>query len=212
MRSVRTFVIAVVVATLGMAMPVAAAAVRLTLPIGNLPGWHARSVSVQTGRLDLAAGLPHRLVAAIDGALGQSEAASGKHGRLRSDAVVFASASTARRVLSTWGRVRHATTERVGANSYLSARRAQQGSVVAWRNGARIGVIVLKASRAGASGSAAQALRYAVLAGGWLSSPLPATPWAKVLDQIRPDGTVSEHTALEAFAVAYGPLPGFGFP
>ena len=41
---------------------------------------------------------------------------------------------------------------------------------------------------------------------------LPSTAWAKVLDQVRPDGTVSEQTALQAFALAYGALPGVHLP
>ena len=125
---------------------------------------------------------------------------------------MFGSAGAARRVLSGWRHVHRATTVHAGAISYLSARGTQHETKVAWRSGARVGVIVLRPARARTSGTAATALRYAVLAGGWLDSPLPATPWAKVLDQIRPDGTVSKRTALEAFAVAYGPLPGVRIP
>ena len=204
--------IAGVAATIVVAVPTATAAVRLTLAVGSLPGWHATGASLRIGRLDLAAGLPRRLVAAIDGATLQSSAATGKNGRLRSDAVVFGSAGAARRVLSGWRHVHRATTVHAGAISYLSARGTQHETKVAWRSGARVGVIVLRPARARTSGTAATALRYAVLAGGWLDSPLPATPWAKVLDQIRPDGTVSKRTALEAFAVAYGPLPGVRIP
>ena len=36
----------------------------------------------------------------------------------------------------------------------------------------------------------------------------PATAWEKVLGQIRPDGSVSTATALDAFALAIGPVPG----
>ena len=37
---------------------------------------------------------------------------------------------------------------------------------------------------------------------------LAGTSWLKVLDQIQPNGTVSTATALDAFALAIGPLPG----
>jgi hypothetical protein len=36
--------------------------------------------------------------------------------------------------------------------------------------------------------------------------------WATVFDQIRPDGTVTPETALTAFALAFGPLPGVTVP
>src|SRR5258708_1004304 len=32
--------------------------------------------------------------------------------------------------------------------------------------------------------------------------------WGQVLDQIQPDGTVTADTALQAFSLAFGPLPG----
>ncbi len=212
MRWIRASMVALVVAAPLVAAPAAAAATRLTLPVSSLPTWHATGVTQRIGRLDLADGLARNLTAEIDRATVESAAATGKTGRLRSDAVVFGSANTARRVLSAWRLVHHATARRVGAISYLSGRRTKNGNLIAWRSGARIGLIVLRLPRVGASGAAAEALRYAVLAEGWLGSPLPATPWAKVLGQIRPDGTVSKHTALEAFAVAYGPLPGVRIP
>jgi hypothetical protein len=40
----------------------------------------------------------------------------------------------------------------------------------------------------------------------------PATAWDRVLDQVGPDGSVSAATALQAFALAYGPLPGVTVP
>jgi hypothetical protein len=121
---------------------------------------------------------------------------------LRSDAFVFGTAEAARRVLAAWGAVHHARSVKVGGIAYLSGRGKR--IVVAWRDGARIGVISLKGVRS----PGPHALADAVLADGWLRSPLPATAWDGVLDQIRPNGTVSKQTALEAFATVYGPLPG----
>jgi len=40
----------------------------------------------------------------------------------------------------------------------------------------------------------------------------PATAWQRVLSQIGPDGSVSKQTALEAFVLAIGPLPGVPRP
>lgn len=45
------------------------------------------------------------------------------------------------------------------------------------------------------------------------TGPVPAdSAWGKVLSRIGPDGTVDEATALAAFALAFGPLPGFEVP
>jgi hypothetical protein len=41
---------------------------------------------------------------------------------------------------------------------------------------------------------------------------LEETAWAKVLEQIGPNGEVNLQTALQAFVVAFGPLPGVGSP
>ena len=40
----------------------------------------------------------------------------------------------------------------------------------------------------------------------------PATAWQQVLSQIGPDGSISKQTALEAFVLAVGPLPGVRRP
>ncbi|HEX6869504.1 MAG TPA: hypothetical protein VF163_00275, partial [Micromonosporaceae bacterium] len=53
--------------------------------------------------------------------------------------------------------------------------------------------------------------------GGTATQPLPPQPrpdraWTAVLNEVRPDGTVSTQTALRAFAVAFGPLPGISAP
>ncbi len=204
-------VIAVIGATAVVAAPAAGASVRLTLPTGSLPGWHATRASVRTARRDLTDGITHDLRAAVGRAAVQSSVAHGKAGRLRSDAFVFSTARIARRVLAAWQRGHHANAARHATVNYLFAASGRKHGVMIWRSAARIGAIVITTS-GGAPGIAAQALRYAVLANGWLGSPLPTTPWAKVLDQIRPDGTVSKHTALEAFAVVYGALPGVRAP
>lgn len=205
MRSLRAFLIAVVAAVSVVVVPVAVAGVRLTLPASSLPGWHPTGTSVGLARRDLAASLPHGPAGAVDGAQTQTSAARGPGGRLRSDAFVFGSANRARWVLASWRGLHHARSVRVGGAVYLSA--GGKATVVAWRHGARIGLIALTATR-GSHDPSARALAYAVLADGWLHSPLPTTVWDKVLDQIRPNGTVSKQTALEAFAVVYGPLPG----
>jgi hypothetical protein len=99
------------------------------------------------------------------------------------------------------------------ARQRLATGRGRTGRTytVPWRDGARIGVVVLSASR-GVRDPARVADRYAFLADRWLRTPLPASAWARVLTQIRPDGTVSKATALQAFSIVYGPLPGVPSP
>jgi hypothetical protein len=66
-------------------------------------------------------------------------------------------------------------------------------AVVAWRDGARVGVIWLHGHRRRA---AEDALGLARFADTWLRTPPPATAWERIADQIHPDGSVSEKTAL----------------
>ncbi len=154
--------------------------------------------------------LAARLVAAIDGAMVQSSAASGRSGRGRSDAFVFGSVSAARRVLSAWRRVHRATPS--GSVPPATCLRAGKRKAAWWPGAAARGLAWswskphedARSVRAGAA-RRSSGRRMADLS-------TSRHPWAKVLDQIRPDGTVSKHTALEAFAVAYGPLPGVRIP
>lgn len=60
------------------------------------------------------------------------------------------------------------------------------------------------------SGSSSGRARAATKANG---GPAPAsTAWGKVLARIGPDGTVDRQTALQAFALAFGPVPGVRVP
>jgi hypothetical protein len=142
-----------------------AAAARLVLPASILRGFHSAPTSQKAAVADLASGLPRSLVVLVAGADVQVSALVSGAQHLRSDAFVFRSAPAAARVLAAWGRVRHARSVRAGATSYLSAR--GKLTMVAWRDGARIGVITLKGR-----GTRDHALGDAVLADGWLRSPL----------------------------------------
>ena len=82
---------------------------------------------------------------------------------------------------------------------------------VLWRDGARLGLIVLRESD-GVAATRSAAIQYAVLAESYLTTALPTTAWQKVMAQVQPDGAVSEQTALEAVALSYGRLPGVHVP
>src|SRR4051794_30697147 len=44
------------------------------------------------------------------------------------------------------------------------------------------------------------------------TAPVVGQAWQSVLDSIGDDGTISKDTALQAFSVAIGPLPGVSVP
>ena len=44
------------------------------------------------------------------------------------------------------------------------------------------------------------------------TAPLAGPAWQAILDSINDDGSVSQDTALQAFSIAFGPLPGVSVP
>ena len=187
----------------------AAADSGLVLPVASLPGLHPRAAPIAVARADLAAGLRSRPATVAAQATVASASATGPEVALRSDAFVFSSATDARLVLEAWQRSRSVRSVAVGDGGYLTLRRGAHSTAtaLAWRDGARIGLLVLS-SGSSVRAPATVASEYAALADTWLRRPIPATAWGHVLSQIRPDGTVSKATALDAFAAAYGTLPG----
>ena len=133
--------IAIAIGACGLTPTSAAADVQLVLPT-TLPGLRAAAAPLAAAQADLAAGLPGSLRSVAAGALNETAAARGAGFTLRSDAFVFGSPGSAARVLSAWRSARRA---RAAAFGYEA--RAGHPVVVAWRDGARIGVIVLGASR-----------------------------------------------------------------
>jgi hypothetical protein len=176
-------------------------------------GLRPAPTSVASARRQLVAGLPGGVHAALDGALIQASAASGGGQALGSYAFVLRSAAAAGSVLASWRTAHHATTVAVGAGGAVTARSSAKQSLVQvlWRTGARLGLIVLNDTPQ-TSAARNVAVSYAMLAESFLVAPLPATAWDKVIDQIRPNGSVSRATALQAMALAYGPLPGVRVP
>lgn len=135
----------------------ASAAQQLVVP---RPALRALGVGVTRGssgaaRGDLAAGLPASLGHVVHSAKLQSISAAGHGQRLRSDAFTFGSAAVARRVITAWRHARRAHRVVVTGSGF----EVSTGSValVAWREGARVGVIWLRAR----SGVAQAALEFA---------------------------------------------------
>jgi hypothetical protein len=137
-----------------------------------------------------------------------ASAGTGRGQRLEFDAFVLRSTSLARRVLSAWRRVHHAAHAKVGGGAeFLSGSRRRRTAELLFRAGDRLGLVTLTLTRR-ASTAGQRAIAYAQLAGSHLSASQPATGWGRLVEQVRPNGSVSETTALEAVALTYGPLPG----
>lgn len=191
--------------------PGAAMADQLVLPTTGLPGLHARHVRPALARADLGVGLSTRLLVDVRRAELEVSGAASRRLQLRSEAFVFPSAAVASRILFSWRAVHKARHAAVGHDGGLAVRRAGHAAValVAWREHGAVGLIVVTAP---ANSAAALALQYARLEDSNLRIRPPATAWDRVLAEVRPNGSVSVQTALQAVALAYGPLPGIHPP
>jgi hypothetical protein len=176
-------------------------------------GLHPTRASAGAARTELAAGLPTRVSSPIKHASIEASGASSRRQELRFDAFVLRSASAASHLLTSWRRAHRAGRVRIAAGGAIWVRSSRRRATaeVLWRDGARLGLIVLTVTRR-TSTARRTAFAYAVLAQPHLATRLPTTAWGKVLDEVRANGSVSEATALQAFALAYGPLPGIHPP
>jgi hypothetical protein len=80
----------------------------------------------------------------------------------------------------------------------MASRRSPPGVVAA------LAALVLLASACGSGGGSS--------VGPPSRAPSPGPAWEAVLGRIRPDGSVPTETALEAFSLAFGPLPSVRVP
>jgi von Willebrand factor type D domain len=194
--------------------PSAAVAQELVVPTSSLGalGWRRGAAPLRAARSDLAGGLSSALVRLVDGSEVQSSAASERGRALRSDAFVFSSQAAARYVLSAWRSAHRARVVALGQGGLVATQTTRMHSLatVVWREGSRIGVLELRARRGVDPESVA--LEFARLGDSELVAPLPRSAWDRITDEIRPNGSVSVQTALQAFALTYGPLPGIRVP
>jgi hypothetical protein len=170
--------------------------------------------SAHTAVSQLEAGLPKSDRSLLKHVTVEASAAKSRGRRWSSDAFVLGSAARAERVQERWERDEHAAkVKKLGAAAGVFTHRSHRSTTaeVLVRQGSRLALIVLVATRDTAT-ARADALTYAQLAAGYLKTPLPTTAWEKVDAQVRSNGTVSEQTALEAVALAYGALPGISVP
>jgi len=187
----------------------------LVLSAADFSTLHLRPAAEGAGaaRDQLKSGLSEGTRKLLRGATVQASAATTRGQQWRSDAFVLRSASVAERVLAAWKRHHRAGRVKLGAAGAEFEQRSRRRATVEvlWREGSRLGLITLNATR-GLGTARADALDHAVAADAYLKTALPTTAWGKVLAQARPNGSVSEQTALEALALSYGPLPGVSVP
>jgi hypothetical protein len=176
-------------------------------------GWRSTGTSVKAARGQLGKGLSKRLVTAVKRA--QTEVAAAKLGgqRLASDAFVFNSAGSAHRVAAAYGHSHHAKRLKLGADgSIWNQRKGRNVSYTAvWRRGSRVALLQMQVPKRTKNGQAL-VLAMAKLADQALQTATPTSAFGKIADQIKPDGTVSASTALQAFALAYGGISGVHVP
>ncbi len=177
-------------------------------------GLQQQPLSASTARGDLGGALTRAQRRAIGGAQVQTAAAGNGRVELRSEAFVFSNSTARGAILAAWRSRHRASVVAVGAGKGWLSSGTDGGRAritVAFADGARLGLLVLRA--AGARGTVqAEALQYASLAASVLPTPLAASAWGRLLEQVRPDGSVSEQTALSTFVLAYGSLPGVHRP
>lgn len=187
----------------------------LVLSAADFSTLHLRPAAESTtaARAQLTDGLSASTRKLIRGSTVESSAASTRGQQWRSDAFVVRSASVAERVLAAWKRHHRADRVKLGAAGAVFEQRSREQATVEvlWREGSHLGLIVLRATR-GLAGARTDALDDAVAADAYLKTPLPSSAWGKVIAEVRPNGSVSEQTALEALALSYGPLPGVSVP
>jgi hypothetical protein len=174
-----------------------------------------RSVEADPGvaRHELTRGLSPALTRHVDRAVAASQAATAPGQQLQVTVLTLAGAGTARAVENGWHAAavrshKRPVLERVGAGGWLTAD--QSGAWLVWRVGASLGVVEVRV--AGVAYARHVAEIFAQLANVSMQAPAPATAFGKVLAEVRPDGSVSKQTAMQAFSLAYTPLPGVRVP
>lgn len=169
-------------------------------------GLRAQTISLTAIVRTLRASLPRADRALLGVTGGQAIA-----GRTRGVRVVFAGfepggTGRAAAVLRGWIARTHAARAALaaGAGVSVAAKRGVSVVTILWRRAARLGFVSV---RAATSHARALAARYAGLEDARLFAPQPTTALQRLFAQVRPNGSVSERTALQAVALLYGPIP-----
>jgi hypothetical protein len=177
-------------------------------PSGLKPlGWGAAHASRAAGLSELRSHLTRRADrTALAEAEFESSGVRTSSESVGSYAFVLHSVAAARRIVRAFERATKAQSLEVGQDGATVQTASGEATVftIVFREGARIGLLSVRSL----SSDQDAATELAPLADSRLKTPRPATAYQRVLAQVRPDGSVSKQTALQAFALSYGALPG----
>jgi von Willebrand factor type D domain len=189
----------------------AAADDSLTLTAADVPGLKAAGTGSKVAATALGVKLPKALKqtqvrgAAFSGAKGES---------LRVGVYVTSGPSRARTALKQVRGKGFKKLSRTGDEAWRRTTVAKKSttSTIVLRQGAAVGVVrsTIAGRQPALAPNAAQA--YAAALAQRLDRVLQRTAFERVLDGIADDGSITPRLALNAFAIAYGPLPGVKRP
>ena len=192
----------------------AAAAPKLVLARSDAPGLRPRPARPSAARSALAKALGLAALPRIPATSTQVAHLGRGQAELWSIAFVLRSPGAARKAANgAVGSARRAkqavSRARIGNGGFVIGARPAGGRPVAvlWRRGSALGAIVFVAPLDPRT-LRAVALDYARVADRLMEGELSKTAWERALGGIGPRGQVSRKTALDLFALAYGPLPG----
>lgn len=207
-------VLAVVLAALAASLLLtpAAAPAAATLSAADAPGYRAAGSGAKLAR----AALGPRLPKALRGAAAAGTRLAGPGGAtLVSGVFTTATEARAKQALAqARGGGRRAAGVGDGAWLRLASTRRAATATIVLRTGRALGVVrlTLPGRRAGATATAAATVFARTLAAHAQREQLSSSAFQQTLDGIGDDGSISPATALKAFAIAYGPLPGVKRP
>ncbi|HEX8101862.1 MAG TPA: VWD domain-containing protein [Solirubrobacteraceae bacterium] len=209
-RLAASIVVAVLAALAGMAPACLAADHSLTLTTKDAPGFSASG----SGRAAARSALARKPTGGLRRAPAKGSAFRADGGRrLATGVFTFGSKAKARAALRR-ARRGHKRLWGVGDEAWRrsTTKRKKTIAVVLLREGSALGAVKVTVNGRRAKAAQGAAESFARALAGRMQRVLGLTAYQRTLDEIGPDGSVSAATALKAFAIAYGPLPGVKRP
>jgi hypothetical protein len=178
-----------------------------TLNASDVPSLEPKRVGDAAARQALALPLRGSLRRTV--ARAESDASAFRGGGLSvlAGSVQLRSPAQSRKLLSRWRRTRPRPRKLAIGDGALLAARGKGKALVLVRAGSSVGLVQLQARPLNAT-RRELTLALARALAGRLQSANAATPIDDLLDQVRPDGSVTKATALAGFERLYGDIPG----
>ncbi len=184
----------------------AAAPVAIPLRASDAPGLRPLPAGSAAGRALLRSALGSRGRAVVSGATLAGSALARRDSRVVSGVAIVrdaAAARTLRRIVAGIG------TRAPGQPGIVRLRSTRAGVIAVAADGRAAAAVRLTRTDRNARAAAATWARLLAARAG-TAADRPA--WGRVLQDVGPSGRVSRRTALAAFSLAYGPIPGVSVP